>query len=73
MLNLEKSKNIMTALYKGFVVTAITSLIILYPLTDYVLGLDKIYTVGKKRIFWFKFILLWCNRTCNYWFNYLGD
>ena len=30
----------MTALYKGFVV-AISSLIVLYPLTDYVLGLEN--------------------------------
>tara|TARA_Y100000591_G_scaffold66750_1_gene55252 strand:- start:3275 stop:5371 length:2097 start_codon:yes stop_codon:yes gene_type:complete len=47
-VKLGKSKNIMTALYKGFVVTAITSLIILYPLTDYVLGLDTIYNIESK-------------------------
>ena len=34
---------------KGFVVTAITSLLVLYPLTDYVLGLDKIYSIGDKQ------------------------
>ena len=33
----------MNALYKGFVVTAILSLIVLYPITDYVLGLDNLY------------------------------
>src|SRR6056300_72967 len=33
-VKLGKSKNIMNALYKGFVVTAILSLIILYPVTD---------------------------------------
>ena len=38
----------MTALYKGFVVTAITSLIILYPITDYVLGLDTNYSISDK-------------------------
>ena len=38
----------MGALYKGFVVTAITSLIILYPITDYVLGLNTIYSIGAK-------------------------
>ncbi len=47
-VKLGKSKNIMTALYKGFVVTAITSLIILYPITDYVLGLDNTYTISNK-------------------------
>ena len=47
-VKLGKSKNIMTALYKGFVVTAITSLIALYPITDYVLGLNNIYNIGDK-------------------------
>jgi len=47
-VKLGKSKNIMAALYKGFVVTAVTSLIILYPITDYVLGLENIYTISNK-------------------------
>tara|TARA_B100000579_G_scaffold347065_2_gene300044 strand:+ start:1 stop:2106 length:2106 start_codon:yes stop_codon:yes gene_type:complete len=47
-VKLGKSKNIMTALYKGFVVTAITSLVILYPITDYVLGLENTYIVSDK-------------------------
>ena len=47
-VKLGKSKNIMAALYKGFVVTAVTSLIILYPITDYVLGLENIYTISDK-------------------------
>ncbi len=47
-VKLGKSKNIMTALYKGFVVTAITSLIILYPITDFVLGLDTNYSISDK-------------------------
>ena len=38
-VRLGNSKNIMAALYKGFVATAISSLILLYPLTDYVIGL----------------------------------
>ena len=33
-VKLGKSKSIMGALYKGFIVTAITSLIIMYPVTD---------------------------------------
>ena len=47
-VKLGNSKNIMAALYKGFVVTAVTSLVILYPITDYVLGLDNNYTVSNK-------------------------
>jgi len=47
-VKLGKSKNIMVALYKGFIVTALTSLLILYPITDYVLGLDNIYTISNK-------------------------
>ena len=47
-VKLGKSKNVMGALYKGFVATAISSLLILYPLTDYVLGLDTIYNVENK-------------------------
>jgi len=47
-VKLGKSKNIMAALYKGFVVTAATSLLILYPITDYVLGLENIYTISNK-------------------------
>ncbi len=42
------SKNVMGALYKGFVVSALTSLIILYPVTDFVLGLDKSYDLNNK-------------------------
>ncbi len=47
-VKLGKSKNIMAALYKGFIVTALTSLLILYPITDYVLGLDNGYTISNK-------------------------
>ncbi len=47
-VKLGKSKNIMSALYKGFVVTAVTSLIILYPVTDYVLGLESNYSISDK-------------------------
>ncbi|MBC8298801.1 MAG: sodium-translocating pyrophosphatase [Pelagibacterales bacterium] len=47
-VRLGNSKNIMLALYKGFIVTAIASLIILYPLTDYVIGFTNEYTVNEK-------------------------
>ncbi len=43
-VRLGKSKNIMGALYKGFIATAVLSLLILYPLTDATLGLNKIYS-----------------------------
>ena len=46
-VRLGKSKNIMGALYKGFVATAVLSLIVMYPLTDYVIGLDKALKVGS--------------------------
>ncbi len=42
------SKNVMGALYKGFVVSALTSLIILYPVTDFVLGLENSYDLDDK-------------------------
>ena len=42
------SKNVMGALYKGFVVSALTSLIILYPVTDFVLGLENSYDLNNK-------------------------
>ena len=47
-VKLGNSKNIMAALYKGFIVTAITSVAILYPITDYVLGLENSYNIYDK-------------------------
>ena len=47
-VKLGKSKNIMGALYKGFIVTAITSIAILYPVTDLVIGFDSVYIVNDK-------------------------
>jgi len=43
-VRLGSSKNIMGALYKGFIATAILSLAILYPITDKIIGLNTIYT-----------------------------
>ena len=48
-VKLGKSKNIMGALYKGFIVTSITSLIILYPVTDSIVGLENFYSNNGKR------------------------
>jgi K(+)-stimulated pyrophosphate-energized sodium pump len=47
-VKLGKSKNIMNALYKGFIVTAILSLIILYPVTDGILGLETVFNSTGK-------------------------
>ena len=41
-VRLGNSKNIMNALYKGFFVTALLSIIILYPVTEKIIGLEKI-------------------------------
>ena len=42
-VKLGNSKNIMGALYKGFIVTALTSLIIMYPVTDSLIKKKKNY------------------------------
>jgi len=47
-VRLGKTKNIMNALYKGFIATAVLSLVILYPVTDSVLGLETIFNVANK-------------------------
>ena len=47
-VKLGKTKNIMNALYKGFIVTAVLSLAILYPVTDTVLGLETEFNVSNK-------------------------
>ena len=47
-VRLGKTKNIMGALYKGFIVTAIVSLILLYPITSNTIGLDQVFNVGNK-------------------------
>ncbi len=46
-VRLGNSKNIMGALYKGFVATAILSLLILYPLTKATLGLTESYSYSN--------------------------
>jgi K(+)-stimulated pyrophosphate-energized sodium pump len=47
-VRLGKTKNIMNALYKGFIVTAVLSLVILYPVTDSVIGLETFFKVSGK-------------------------
>ncbi len=50
-VRLGKSKNIMGALYKGFIVTAVTSLLIMYPVTDAIVGINKTYNNNAGSIF----------------------
>ena len=50
-VKLGKSKNIMGALYKGFIVTAITSLLIMYPVTDSLVGLSNEYRNSSGAVF----------------------
>ena len=47
-VKLGKSKKIMNALYKGFIATAVLSLLILYPITDYIIGLNTEYFIKDK-------------------------
>ena len=47
-VRLGRSKNIMGALYKGFVATSVLSLAALHPLTDYVIGLDTVLNVNGQ-------------------------
>lgn len=46
-VKLGKSNNIMAALYKGFVTSAVISAGIIFLMTKYWLGFDTIYTVGQ--------------------------
>ncbi len=50
-VKLGKNKNIMGALYKGFIVTAVTSLLVLYPVTDAIVGLKSTYNNNAGAIF----------------------
>ena len=50
-VKLGKNRNIMGALYKGFIVTAVTSLLILYPVTDSIVGINSTYNNNAGAIF----------------------
>jgi K(+)-stimulated pyrophosphate-energized sodium pump len=47
-VKLGKKKNIMGALYKGFIVTAVLSVMILYPVTNYMIGLDNTFSFNNS-------------------------
>ena len=46
-VRLGESNSIMGALYKGFIATGVLSLIVLYPLTSYIVGLGTKLTVNN--------------------------
>ncbi len=48
-VRLGASQNIMAALYKGFIASAVLSAIALWPVTEYVLGMGTEFTVGDKQ------------------------
>ncbi|HVZ70462.1 MAG TPA: sodium-translocating pyrophosphatase [Rhizomicrobium sp.] len=50
-VRLGASKNIMGALYKGVVATGVLSLVVLWPLTNWIVGLDHTFTVGSDITF----------------------
>ena len=45
-VKLGKDNNVMNALYKGFIVSAVASLAILWPVTDHVIGFANEYNVN---------------------------
>ena len=47
-VRLGKSNNIMGALYKGFIASALMSLAIMYPVTNYVIGFSSEFTVAES-------------------------
>jgi K(+)-stimulated pyrophosphate-energized sodium pump len=47
-VRLGASQNIMGALYKGFIASGVLSIIVLWPVTDYVIGMTTEYTVAGK-------------------------
>jgi K(+)-stimulated pyrophosphate-energized sodium pump len=67
-VRLGSSQNIMAALYKGFVASAVLSAIALWPVTEYVLGMNTEFAVGDT-----KFLGLWRDRLGPDRFAHLGD
>jgi len=48
-VRLGSSNNIMGALYKGFIAAAALSLVVLWPVTEWIIGMDTVLTVGAKQ------------------------
>ena len=56
-MKLGRGANIMWALYKGFIVTSVISAALFIPVTDWVIGLDSVFTVaGTSFTGWDMFI-----------------
>ncbi|OUR76358.1 sodium-translocating pyrophosphatase [Alphaproteobacteria bacterium 46_93_T64] len=47
-VKLGSSNNIMAALYKGFLVTTILSAVVLWPITEFTIGMSTEFTIGSK-------------------------
>lgn len=60
-VKLGKSKNIMNALYKGFLSTAVLSIIAIFFLTKYFIGFDQTFTVNGSTFNGLN--LVWCALT----------
>ena len=56
-VKLGSSKNIMGALYKGFIVTAILSVVVLYPITNKIIGFNNIYSTANSEFSGFELYL----------------
>ena len=72
-VRLGSSKNIMGALYKGFIATAIFSVVILYPVTDKIIGLDNIYSSTNAEFNGFELYLCGIIGLSNYRSDNLGN
>ncbi|WP_341702024.1 sodium-translocating pyrophosphatase [Ferrovibrio sp.] len=57
-VRLGSSQNIMGALYKGLIVTGILSAIVLWPITEYMIGMDTPLTAGASSFTGMS--LFWC-------------
>jgi len=60
-VKLGKTQNIMNALYKGFVMTAVLSVGAIFLVTKYFVGLDQLFTVNKTTFSGLN--LFWCALT----------
>ena len=56
-VRLGSDNNIMGALYKGFIATAIFSILILYPITDKIIGLNNVYSTTSSEFNGFELYL----------------
>ncbi len=58
-VRLGANQSIMGALYKGIIATGVLSLIALYPLTEYMLGMSTVFT-GSNKVSFTGMDLFWC-------------